>query len=299
MSIADLLARPQLSVLTRSADNELLKIQGIIEQPLLVDGRYELEQMLGRLLAAGAPPTPKTLDLIGHSTAGPSLLMLGDWVIDAASPTVTAYFRELAEQEVLPRLGIHAVRLLGCLTADTGHARWTICKLAEILGVEVYGTTDLIFSLHYDRGGFADERRYVLVGSADLRANGASTHALERGHPHPRVLDIDALPAEPLAITDHDWPHRIADREQARALLRLVRRRDGATMPGLLAKPHCEVALPAPEDGHYHRAQVLLDCELVRVYPDGADRPAVVYPVDDPHALKMIVDRLPLVRQSA
>ena len=52
---------------------------------------------------------------------------------------------------------------------------------------------------------------------------------------------------------------------------------------------------PSVDPRRFHRAQVLLDCEFVRVYPDGADRPGVVFPVDDPYSLKMIVDRLPVV----
>lgn len=295
MSFAELLAQPRLSVLSRSADTELIEIHSLIERPLLVEGRAELEELFGQLLAANAPATPKTLDLIGHSTAGHSLLVLGDWVLDAASPTVTAFFRELAEQDVPARLGIQAVRLLGCLTADTGHARWTICTLADILGIEVLGSRDLLFSAHYNRGGFADDWQFLLLGSRDLRGERAYTDVLARGEPHPRVLDIDGLPAEPLAVFHDRWPHRIANGDQAHALLRLIRRRDGATMPGLLAKPMCEIALPAPEPGRYHRAQVLLDCQLIRVYPDGPDRAAVVYPVMDPHALRIIVDRLPLI----
>src|SRR5262249_9844575 len=122
-----------------------------------------------------------------------------------------------------------------------------------------------------------------------------------RGEPYPRVLDIDALPAEPLdlvrRVADLRWPQRIANREQASALLRLVRRRDGATMPGLLATPQCEIALPAPEDGHYHTAQVLLDCTLLRVPPDWADRPAVVYPIEDPLGFKRIMDTCERLRR--
>src|SRR5262245_63720666 len=106
MDVRSLLSQSHLSVITRHADYELARIQDIIEHKVLVDGRADLEEVFGHLLAAVADePTPKTLDLIGHSTPGQSLLMLGDWVLDAAKPTVTAFFRELADQEVLTRLG--------------------------------------------------------------------------------------------------------------------------------------------------------------------------------------------------
>lgn len=294
MSARDLLAQPHLSVITRSADVELERIVTLLDHKVLISGRGDLEMLFGELLAAEAPPSPKTLDLIGHSTPGKSLLMIGDFVIDAAKPTVTAFFRELAEQNVLPRLGIYAMRLLGCLTADTGHARWTMCTLADILGVEVYGTKDLIFSAHYDGQGFLAERRYLLVSASELRTDGVDPKPLARGMPYERVLDLDALPAMPLVAGDHPWPLRIASIEEASSFLRLVRRRDGATMPGLLTSPRCEVALPSPQTGKYHRAQLLLDGEFIRVYPDGPSAPGIVYPVDDPYALKNLVDRMPV-----
>ncbi len=298
MLIAELLAQPRISMLTRSAANELVKIQNKIDHKLLIEDRSDIEKLLGQLLAAGAPVRPRTLDLIGHSTADHSLLVLGDWVIDASSPTVTAFFREVADHDVLPRLGITAVRLLGCLTANTAAGRRTMCALADILGVEVWGTKDVVYSVHYDRGGFAEERTFCLVSSTELRddARHASLHV--RGEPHPRVLDIDSLPATPLAA-DREWVYRVADHRQARALLRTVRRREGAKLPGLLATPSCEIALPSPDEGRYYCLQLLLDCELVRVYPDGFDAPAVVYPVDDPHALASIVEQLPAVHSSS
>jgi hypothetical protein len=293
-SLEELVRLPHLSIVSRAGDTELALIRSVLDHKLLVADRCELETSLGRLLSARAAPTAKTLDLIGHSTPGTSLLMLGDWVIDAANPTVVAFFRELAEQEVLPRLGVTAVRLLGCLTADTGHARWTICELAEILDVEVYGTKDLIYSAHYDGAGFVDDRRYLLASSRDLSEGAVAPKPLARGEPYARVLDVDALPAEWLT-GGQPWPQRLATADQARAILRLVRRRDGAAMPGLLAAPHCEVALPSPDPRRFHRAQVLLDCEFVRVYPEGSDRPGIVFPVDDPYSLKMLVDRLPVI----
>ena len=288
----EILALPQLSVVTRATDIELARVVAQLGPRVLVDGRGDLEHVLGALLALAAPPTPKTLDLIGHSTPGKSLLMLGDFVIDAAQPKVTAFFRELAEQNVLARLGIHAVRLLGCLTADTGQARWTICMLADILGVEVYGTRDLIFSAHYNARGFSPEHRYLLVSASELRCDGVEPGPLARGMPHERILDLDSLPATPLG--DAAWPLRIASQDQARAFLRLVRRRDGAAMPGLLTSPCCVVAIPSAQAGAYYRVQMLLDGEFIRVYPDGDAAPGIVYPVDDPYGIKNLVERMPL-----
>jgi hypothetical protein len=106
----------------------------------------------------------------------------------------------------------------------------------------------------------------------------------------PRTLDIDALPR--VKLTPAPWPRHIAS-VVAREILRQIRRDEGALMPGLLATPCCEVALPSSEPGAYHLVQILLDYELVRVYPDGPDQPAIVYPVHDRHALRALVTTLP------
>ncbi|MCW5808331.1 MAG: hypothetical protein KIT31_38635 [Deltaproteobacteria bacterium] len=283
--------------MTRHADYELARIQDMLEHKVLVDGRADLEELLGRLLAhaeaTGEPIAPKTLDLIGHATPGQSLLMLGDWVIDASKVTVTSFFRGLADNDVLPRLGITSVRLVGCQTADTGHGRATIRALADLLGLEVYGTTHLVYSAHYDAGGLRDTCE--LVSATVLREVGAEPAETPVGERYPRVLDVDMLPSAPLIVREHPWPRRIASGDTARAILRLVRRNAGAQMPGLLAAPSCEIALPSARPGWYHLAQVLLDGAFLRVYPDGDRKPGVVYPVDDPHALRAIIDELPPV----
>ena len=296
-SLRTLLDGPQLAVITRYGDSELTRIQNIIERKALVEGRTDLEELLGRLLSVQtSDPTPKTLDLIGHSTPGEALLQLGDWVIDAASSTVTAYFRELADHDVLPRLGIHAVRLLGCRTAETEKGRSTVQTLSEILGLEVYGTNSLLYSPHYDHNGFTYERRYMLVSSSDLRREQErAEHPTSNGAPYPRTLDVDALPATPAGLDPPQWPQHLATAEQAKYILNLVRRREGATMPGLLATPHCEILMPSARADAFHRVQVLLAGEFIRVYPDGEDRPGVLYPVDDPRALRLFVDAMRMI----
>jgi hypothetical protein len=292
---AELLAQPHLSVITRDPDRELGEIRSVLAHKVLVDGRAELEAELGRLLAQDVAPTPKTLDLIGHTTSDRSLLVLGDWVIDATSPTVTSFFRGLADQNVLERLGIRAVRLLGCNSADSAHGRWTICRLTDVLGVEVLGTTGLMLASYYTAGGLDPARRYLLTSSSELRDKVVDPRPLDRGTRATRELDLDGLPAQALPAR-RAWPIRLADRDDARAILRLVRRRDGSELPGLVAAPACEVAFPAASAGTYHLVQVLLDGEIVRVYPAGETGTALVYPVDDPHELKRVLALLPDAR---
>jgi hypothetical protein len=301
-----LLEHPHLTIVSGEPDADLRQLAQLITHRVIVDSRSALERVLGRLLAAaerGAAVVPKTLDLIGHTRAAASLLAIGDWVIDAASPTTTAFFRGLAEHDVLPRLGIYALRLLGCGSAGTPEARATICKLGELLGIEVYGASQLLYAAHYDAGGFRDGWRFLLVGAGDLRRDACAHDAVPAGDPYPRILDVDALPAAALPAAC-PWPRRIATAQAARQILALVRRHGGARMPGLLTTPMYELALPSPSPGAYHIAHVLLGGEFVRVYPDGPvgdpgddapDRPAsgIVFPVEDAGALRRIMATLP------
>jgi hypothetical protein len=290
--IRSLLAQRHLSVITRLADSELTRIHDIIEHKALVDGRTDLEELLGRLLGIRCDPVPKTLDLIGHSTPGDSLLQIGDWTIDASSPTVTAFFRELADHDVLPRLGIHAVRLLGCLTADSDSGRRTIGALSDLLGLEVFGTNTVTYSSHYDSGGFIDSRSYLLVCSSDLRRrHEVERHDLAIGEAYPRTLDLDALPA--VALDGQLTCRRVvATPDEARTLLGLIRRNEGAMMPGLLVSPDCEIFIASQRAESYHRLQVLLGGEFVRTYPDGDDRPGVLYPVKESRELTSVVNHM-------
>lgn len=293
-SLDALLGLPRLTAITGQVDHEVLRIRDVLEHKVIVEGRSDLEEILGKLLALAttAKPTPKTLDLVGHSIAGASVLQLGDWVIDCARPGVTAFFRELAEHDVLPRLGVYAIRLLGCRTAETPQARRTICTLSEILGLEVHGTTGIVFANHYNSAGFDDQWRFLLIGASDLRASTIEARSFGTTE-CARYLDIDGLPAGPID-SSLPWQVRVADAHASRAILRLIRRNDGALMPGLLALPRCEVAMPSGSNGACHRLQLVLDGDFIRVYPEGPSKLGVLYPVTDPHLLRTLVDELPL-----
>jgi hypothetical protein len=281
-----------LSFIATRRDAELERTYQALSRAFAVDGRGELGEALGEILATSVPEARTTLDLIGHSVPGSSLLRLGDWVIDAAQASVIAFFRELADHRVLERIGVQAVRLLGCDTAGTDRARWAICALSDVLGVEVFGTTNLVHAAHYEPTGFSDQHRYLLVGSTELRARAISPPKRDIGPRHPRALDLDTLPTEALPVEPPSWPVRLPSRAETHQLLRLVRRRDGAEMPGLLSAPYCELALPSEAPDRYYRAQVVLDGEFIRFYPHGSAQAGVVYPVDDAVALRAIVDAI-------
>lgn len=292
----ELLSRPRLSAISAMCDPELDGIAQIVRLGVRIHDRSDLEALLGSLLVAadaGAPVAPKTLDLIGHASG--SLLRLGDWVLDGASTPVKAFFRGLAEHDVMPRLGVRALRLLACNTAGAGHGESTLRTLAGILGIEVQGTTHLLHEYHYDAGGFRAIWDFMLVSSKDVQPSVATIAAVPDAARWPRTLDIDALPALQLGLHAAPWPQRLASASAMRQILALVRRNAGARMPGLIAVPTCELALPSALAGAYHLMHVLFKGAFVRCFPEGVDVPGVVYPVDDAPELHRIVDELPLL----
>ncbi len=285
-------SKARLSLITATADDQLRRIRDAIAQPVLVDGRGDIEAVLSRLARdQRVAPTPRTLDLIGHSTPDRSLLMVGDWVVDGTSTKVLSFFRGLVDEEVLSRLGIRAIRLLGCETAVTQAARHTIVALSNLTEVEVFGTTQMIDEKEYVADGFANDS--ILVSSSDIRREPMLMLVKRGGEPFKKVLDIETLPASPLG-PHPSHPRRLADLASARRLLSLIRRDEGAQMPGMHGAPSCEVGLPSMQSGWWHRVQVVLDGEFVRAFPDGEDRPGVVFPVSDAKQLRELLAQLPL-----
>jgi hypothetical protein len=273
-------------------DAELRRVHAVIGMVQRVAGRSELECLFGRLLAAGCTSTARrtrVLDLVGYSVSPHGLLALGEWTLDAANPTVAAFFRELCDQDVLARLGITAVRLVGCATAVTAAARWTVCALADLLGVTVSGTTTMIGAPHFTAAGFTST--HALISNRELRAGPVGCGPLFATAPISRRLDIDALRAEPLAPPPARCPRYAIAGDDARELLAFVDREDAHVLPGLLAAPACELALPARADA-YHRVQILARGQLVRVFPVDGPVHGVLYGVNDPAALTAMVEAL-------
>lgn len=280
-----------LSLITRDADDLLRRIRDVISQRVLVDGRADVERVLSSLARDASVPTPRTLDLIGHSTPDRSLLILGDWVIDGTSSKVLSYFRGLADEGVFTRLGITAIRLLGCETATSSTGRLTLTALSEITGLEVFGTSQMIDETSYTADGFHND--HALVSSTDLRREPITMLVKRGGEPFQRVLDIEMLPASPLGPRP-GHPRRLAELADARTVLSLIRRSEGAQMPGMFGVPTCEIGLPSSKPNWWHLIQVLLDGEFVRVFPDGEDRPGVLFPVSDAKQLRELIAALPL-----
>ncbi|HET9986977.1 MAG TPA: hypothetical protein VFQ65_00615 [Kofleriaceae bacterium] len=216
------------------------------------------EDLVGRLLALSnqLPTAPRVLDLVGM-TGHDKLLTFHGRALDTRIGRVRANYRELAEQGVLARLDVVAVRLVGCMSAVGEPARRTIAQLAEIMDVEVSGTTEL-------------------VTVDDLTATGFVSPPPRRWHAG-TCLDLDSLAAGPLL--DGARALTVA---QARELLACVHREAGVELPGLLALPHAVLGLPRGD--RFHHLELLIDYELVRTG-------ATVFPVDDPRALRSLLER--------
>ena len=128
----------------------------------------ELRAVLERQL--DGPASPVTLDLIGHSTRGHHLLRLGDDPVDMLDPVVARFFRTIADARLLPRLGVAAVRLLGCETAVSSGGQRTLRLLSRALGLPVFGTLKPLMKSHYNAYGFNPAFARVLVEASELGA---------------------------------------------------------------------------------------------------------------------------------
>lgn len=125
----------------------------------------ELRAVLERRLDGLA--SPLTLDLIGHSTRDHHLLRLGDDRVDMLDPSVARFFRAIADAQILPRLGVTALRLLGCETAVSWGGQRTLRLLARTLRLPVFGTMRPLLKSHYDERGFNPAFAQVLVEASE------------------------------------------------------------------------------------------------------------------------------------
>jgi hypothetical protein len=219
---------------------------------IVFEDRYDLASRL----IARAPSAATMIDLVGL-TGTDHIVTLHGRPIDTQIGRVRAFWRELADRGTLGHLGITTMRLVGCLSATGHRARATIGALAEILQLDVIGTTELVSLADFGPDGFMPP------------------HATPAGR---RFLDLDALPARPA-----DDGARVITAAMGHDVLARIQRDSGMAMPDLLARSHGSLAIPSSRNGLFHHVELLLDHELVRTGD-------VVFHVDDPRALRGIVE---------
>jgi len=128
----------------------------------LADLRAVLERRLD-----GAT-SPVTLHLLGHSTRDHHLLRLGDDRVDMLDPVVARFFRALADDQLLPRLEVFALRVLGCETAVSPDCQRTLRLLARTLGIPVFGSIKPLMKRQYDKLDFNPAFAHILVEASEL-----------------------------------------------------------------------------------------------------------------------------------
>ena len=83
-------------------------------------------------------------------------------------PQVAGFFTTLARDQLLTRLHVTAVRLLGCETAVTDAGQRTLRMLSHTLGLPVFGTRKPLFKTHSNSAGFDPAFAHVLIEAAPL-----------------------------------------------------------------------------------------------------------------------------------
>lgn len=252
----------------------------------LVDDAAGLLAILQRWVECHPPPARRYLDLIGHAVTADNVLQLGRSILrfegtpaQRAADPVHVAFSAIANQQLLPQLGIQTVRLIGCRTASTPVGTRALQELRTLLGVQVEGCFDLI----------------TLEEFSTTRFTGTTV----AGYPnetHERVyLPMDPS-IEPFGVTySRNRASRaeravIVGREDVEAVKAQVKAalEGGArsATPGLLARPSVQVYFPvtgaAADD--FDSFEVLFDHEYVRVHR--ADATPLVYEVVDKDALR-------------
>jgi hypothetical protein len=228
------------------------------------------------------PARPRSfgLDLIAHARRG--VLQIGDWTVDGGEPTLAL---RAACDLALHDMPMREIRLLGCNTAVKPAGRTAMRQLAELFGARVWGTKAPISANDFDHSEFrstgllADQRE--ILRFAVPRALGTARWFTGFAQARSRTLrDLASeLREESEAEVFEDWnraalaarwPIRVHTRAQLETLFDHIQP-GMASVPGILALPELEIVVRMADRvaPRFHRLTVLLDHELVRVYPRG------------------------------
>jgi hypothetical protein len=268
------------NVLHNDPDSVVREVLGRLTRQSLVDGPLGsagVQGVVERMFQTPQRPDSFGLDLIAHSRNG--VLHIGDWAVESNAPTrslrdaCTAALREMPLREI---------RLLGCNTAIRPGGRTAMRGLAQLFDARVWGTKAPISANDFDSHEFrstgllADHRDIDRFAMPSLRTAGRWFVGLARSlarrldeitHELRAESEDEALGAWHRAAPASRWPIRKFSRSEIERLLSHVEP-GMARVPGILALPDLEiVALVDGQVGGYHRFTILLDHELVRVYP--------------------------------
>jgi len=278
--VSELCASRRLNVSSTNPDRALQRVQDRVDGEACVSGRIELEQLLAGLLDCSTRIEGRSLDLFAHSAGKARSLILGGWTVSVDDPGLQAFAQMKA---TLKAIGVNRLRLIGCGTATTPGGQKTMSFLASALDLPVFGAiTDEIFQQDFDASGFIADRK--------LRDHTSAPRARPEAFSWPRgeaigPMRFDALQGELVRpARPAPWPRMFSDLERSRTLFDHLDAENGRSLPGLLTQPIAEILVPAEADGLVHRIEILLDWQLVRVYPVG-NPDGAVYRIRRPHQL--------------
>lgn len=271
----------RLNVSQKDPDKVVQEVLDRLARPALVDGPLGaagVEGVVEGTYREPQRPAEFGLDVIAHSRKG--VLYLGEWAVDGNESTEALRTSCAAMLEHMP---LREIRLLGCNTAIKAGGRRAMRSLAAIFGARVWGTKVPISANDFDRDGFcsngllADHRDIARFATPSIRSTARWFSGLGMRAVRLREL-VDQLRDEPEAEVLRDW-------QRAPAALRWEIRRCSraelaalfdhaepgmARVPGILALPELEILASTGRsegEARCHRLTVLLDHELVRVYP--------------------------------
>lgn len=89
-------------------------------------------------------------------------------MVDPSQPGVRQLFEEMAQDDILPSLGIDELRLLGCETAMSSEGQAAIRALTDILGIRVVGTTKPVYAAYFCATGLQARYEAMLCDADNL-----------------------------------------------------------------------------------------------------------------------------------
>lgn len=254
-----------------------------------------------------------TLDLIGHAESPQYYLKIGDWQIglqdtdndlDVNDNNMTDFIRNHLAP-ILAELDINRLRLLGCSTATTEAGFATMKTLAAELNTPgkgefvVYGTRRPITSGDFGPDGFSADDDTLHPSNATGPAPPFSfTEQSFIGTRSEIALTPKMLRAEAYESHESDakaWPRSDVTFEVSQKIWSLIDPKFAWSLPGLLTLPQYEILLPEKStssrakasaasaskpraNNRFHRVQILLDYQIVRVFPSSMHSPRTVLP---------------------
>jgi hypothetical protein len=217
----------------------------------------------------------RILDLIAHARAD-GTLQLGNWQIVDGDP----YFATVAA--AIGAHSFHAIRLLGCYTADSEIGARTLRYIKRLFAdkeVRVFGSYATLTAANFIGEGFIDPellyeatQQRTLEPLQSLVARDFGRLAAAPAQPEPLLAlreESRRQAEESMWLRYHNaWPFEEVRAPFPATLRELMAELDlqPREAPGLLTLPTREVLYPA-RGSMFHRVTALFGGHLIRVYP--------------------------------